>query len=235
MPAPASKASKLAQVTVKEQQQQQQQQPAQQYRRTIFYTTAKRRNRNAAPSSITLAVNTILDEEHVINYIEGIDELVDFIQRGNIDADDVDISMRMRIGEAARSLRKKLKYGSVPVQLHTLHVLDVLIERAGSVFRHGVLDDTRLWKRLRRCASADSSSPRVREKCRVLFYLWHCKYTSTPGLERLSGLHYSVPGVSKPPKVQKQRIGGVRKSRVFIDFLTSRLTGALIRSKGRDF
>jgi len=129
-------------------------------------------------SSISVAIEIMTDEMHQINYLNGLDDLIEAI---NLQTDGP--------REAARAIRKKLKYGSVHCQLHALCVLEALVEKAGPEFRNSFLDK-RLWKRLRFCARADLSSPRVKEKCRVIFRLWNIKYSSTPGLSMLCNLYY---------------------------------------------
>jgi VHS domain len=129
-------------------------------------------------SSISVAIEIMTDEMHQINYLDGLDELIKAI---NFQTDGP--------REAARAIRKKLQYGSVHCQLHTLCILEALVEEAGPKFRSSFLDK-RLWKRLRFCARADLSSPRVKEKCRVIFRLWNIKYSSTPGLAALCSLYH---------------------------------------------
>ena len=129
-------------------------------------------------SSISVAIEIMTDEMHQINYLDGLDELIEAI---NLQTDGP--------REAARAIRKKLQYGSVHCQLHALCILEALVEEAGPKFRSSFLN-RRLWKRLRFCARADLSSPRVKEKCRVIFRSWNIKYSSTPGLAVLCSIYH---------------------------------------------
>lgn len=89
--------------------------------------------------------------------------------------------------EAARAIRKKLKYGNVHRQIRALVILDGLIQNAGPRFQRGFVDEM-LLERLRVCGSSDLSDPEVKKKCRELFRQWS-QYSSTPGLEKISHLH----------------------------------------------
>ena len=89
--------------------------------------------------------------------------------------------------EAARAIRKKLKYGNVHRQVRALVLLDGLIQNAGSGFQRGFADEP-LLERLRVCGTSDLSDPAVRKKCTELFREWS-QYASTPGLERIARLY----------------------------------------------
>lgn len=90
--------------------------------------------------------------------------------------------------EAARAIRKKLKYGSVHRQLRALTLLDGLIQNAGPRFQRTFADET-LLERLRVCGTSDLSDPDVRKKCSELFRSWASDYKNTPGLERIAKLY----------------------------------------------
>lgn len=89
--------------------------------------------------------------------------------------------------EAARALRKKLKYGNVHRQLRALTILDGLIQNAGSRFQRAFVDEP-LLERLRVSGTSDLSDPQVKDRCKVLFAEW-TKYRTTPGMERIAGLY----------------------------------------------
>ncbi|GKT44222.1 protein lsb5 [Colletotrichum spaethianum] len=93
--------------------------------------------------------------------------------------------------EAARAIRKKLKYGNVHRQLRALTILDGLIQNAGPRFQRAFADEP-LLERLRVCGTSDLSDPDVRKKCTELFRSWS-QYKSTPGLERIAKLHQELP------------------------------------------
>jgi hypothetical protein len=90
--------------------------------------------------------------------------------------------------EAARAIRKKLKYGNVHRQLRALTLLDGLIQNAGSRFQRAFVDEP-LLERLRVCATSDLSDKQVRDKCKILFGGWAGEYSKTPGLERIAALY----------------------------------------------
>lgn len=90
--------------------------------------------------------------------------------------------------EAARAIRKKLKYGNVHRQLRALTILDGLIQNAGTRFQRAFADEP-LLERLRVCGTSDLSDPEVKKKCNELFRNWAVQYKNTPGLERVSRLY----------------------------------------------
>lgn len=89
--------------------------------------------------------------------------------------------------EAARAIRKKLKYGNVHRQIRALILLDGLIQNAGPRFQRAFVDEP-LLERLRVCGTSHLSDPDVRDKCKELFRSW-AQYKGTPGLERIAQLH----------------------------------------------
>ena len=90
--------------------------------------------------------------------------------------------------EAARALRKKLKYGNVHRQLRALTILDGLIQNAGSRFQRTFVDEP-LLERLRVCGTSDLVDPKVKHKCKQLFAEWYTKYKTTRGLESIAALY----------------------------------------------
>ncbi|KAF1938951.1 hypothetical protein EJ02DRAFT_514203 [Clathrospora elynae] len=106
--------------------------------------------------------------------------------------------------EAARALRKKLKYGNVHRQIRALVLLDALIQNAGSRFQKAFADEP-LLERLRILARDDTVDAEVRQKANVLFRGWAVAYKGTPGLERIVALHKELPR-TKRPQPQQSRI-----------------------------
>lgn len=96
--------------------------------------------------------------------------------------------------EAARAIRKKLKYGNLHRQLRALTLLDGLIQNAGPRFQRAFADEP-LLERLRVCGTSDLSDPDLKKKCTELFRNWAVDYKNTQGLERISRL-YKVCAVS---------------------------------------
>lgn len=90
--------------------------------------------------------------------------------------------------EAARAIRKKLKYGNAHRQLRALTILDGLIQNAGPRFQRTFADEP-LLERLRVCGTSDLSDPDVKKKCSELFRSWAAEYKSTPGLDRVARLY----------------------------------------------
>lgn len=90
--------------------------------------------------------------------------------------------------EAARALRKKLKYGNVHRQIRALTILDGLIQNAGARFQRTFADEM-LLERLRVCGTSDLSDPLVRDKCKELFRSWAVEYKNVRGLEKIASLY----------------------------------------------
>jgi hypothetical protein len=104
--------------------------------------------------------------------------------------------------EAARAIRKKLKYGNTHRQVRALVLIDGLIQNAGPRFQRSFVDEP-LLERLRVCGTSDLSDPEVRKKCSELFRGWATEYKSTPGLERIATL-YKVPRSHTPSRLARR-------------------------------
>ncbi|KAJ4407970.1 hypothetical protein N0V91_003636 [Didymella pomorum] len=107
--------------------------------------------------------------------------------------------------EAARSLRKKLKYGDAHRQIRALVILDALIQNAGSRFQKTFADEP-LLERLRILARDETADVDVRKRVNVLFRQWAVAYKGTPGLERIAALHKELPRKSRPQPQQSRII-----------------------------
>lgn len=106
--------------------------------------------------------------------------------------------------EAARAIRKKLKYGNAHRQLRALTILDGLIQNAGPRFQRTFADEP-LLERLRVCGTSDLSDPDVKKKCSELFRSWAAEYKSTPGLDRVARLYkVSLQWLLLPPKAPSE-------------------------------
>lgn len=128
-------------------------------------------------SAVTVAVERLTSEQFEEDDFSGIPDLVEAIKlQGTGPA------------EAARAIRKKLKYGDVHRQLRALTLLDGLIQNAGARFQRTFADEM-LLERLRVCGTSDLSDPLVRNKCKELFRSWATDYNKTPGLERVAVLY----------------------------------------------
>lgn len=107
--------------------------------------------------------------------------------------------------EAARAIRKKLKYGNIHRQLRALTLLDGLIQNAGPRFQRTFADEP-LLERLRVCGTSDLSDPEVKKKCSVLFRSWSAEYSNTPGLERIARLYKELPKRKQVVTQERSRV-----------------------------
>ncbi|KAF4547635.1 VHS domain-containing protein 2 [Elsinoe fawcettii] len=107
--------------------------------------------------------------------------------------------------EAARAIRKKLKYGSPHRQLRALVILDGLIQNAGSRFQKTFADGP-LLERLRIMARDDTVDPAVRQKCNLLFRQWAVAYKDTAGLSSVAQLHKELPQAKRRPQRQTKSL-----------------------------
>lgn len=99
--------------------------------------------------------------------------------------------------EAARALRKKLKYGNPHKQIRALVILDGLIQNAGGRFQRTFADEP-LLERLRLLVRDEAVDARVRHRCQTLFTQWANNYRGTAGLERIANLYKEVPKTQRP-------------------------------------
>ncbi|KAL8994402.1 MAG: hypothetical protein Q9188_007078 [Gyalolechia gomerana] len=145
-------------------------------------------------TAVTVQIDRLTGEQYDGDDMTGIVDLIEVI--------------RLQSGgptEAARAIRKKLKYGSVHKQLRALTILDGLIENAGPHFQRAFADEP-LLERLRVAASDSISDPEVKKKCSVLFRQWAASYATTPGMERIASLHKQLPHRKKPPRQEQSRV-----------------------------
>lgn len=131
-------------------------------------------------SAVTVTIENLTGETYEEDDFSGIPELVEVIKL-----------QASGPTEAARAIRKKLKYGNVHRQIRALVILDGLIQNAGPRFQRAFLDEP-LLERLRVCGTSDLSDPDVKKKCRELFLNWTA-YAKTPGLQKIAQLHRELP------------------------------------------
>ncbi|PFH58348.1 hypothetical protein XA68_13845 [Ophiocordyceps unilateralis] len=131
-------------------------------------------------SAITVTIENLTAESYSVDDFSGIPDLVEVIKL-----------QATGPTEAARAIRKKLKYGNVHRQLRALVILDGLIQNAGSHFQRTFADEP-LLERLRVCGTSGLSDVAVRNKATELFREWS-QYASTPGLERVAHLYRELP------------------------------------------
>lgn len=132
-------------------------------------------------SAVTVTIERLTSETYEEDDLSGIPDLVEVIKL-----------QASGPAEAARAIRKKLKYGSVHRQLRALTLLDGLIQNAGPRFQRAFADEP-LLERLRVCGTSDLSDPDVKKKCSELFRGWAAEYKNTPGLERIAKLYKELP------------------------------------------
>ncbi|KAI0602109.1 hypothetical protein F4775DRAFT_538316 [Biscogniauxia sp. FL1348] len=145
-------------------------------------------------SAVTVTVERLTSEQYEEDDLSGIPDLVEVIKLQDSGP-----------AEAARALRKKLKYGSVHRQLRALVLLDGLIQNAGPRFQRTFIDEP-LLERLRVCGTSNLSDPDVRKKCSELFRSWAAEYKNTPGLERVSVLYKELPRRKQMVTQEKSKV-----------------------------
>ncbi|OCK76212.1 hypothetical protein K432DRAFT_306842 [Lepidopterella palustris CBS 459.81] len=143
-------------------------------------------------SAVTVQIDRLTSEQYEENDLGGIVDLIEVIR-----------IQESGPTEAARAIRKKLKYGSVHRQLRALTILDGLIQNAGSRFQRAFADEP-LLERLRLLTRDDMVDPEVRQKCNVLFRQWAVAYKGTPGLERIAALYKQLPHTKRPQPHQSR-------------------------------
>ncbi|KAL2113570.1 hypothetical protein VUR80DRAFT_3497 [Thermomyces stellatus] len=131
-------------------------------------------------TAVTVSIESLTSESYEEDDLSGIPELVEVI---TIQASGPT--------EAARAIRKKLKYGNVHRQLRALVILDGLIQNAGSRFQRCFCDEA-LLERLRVCGTASTSHPEVRKKCNELFRSW-AQFKGTEGMKGIASLYKQLP------------------------------------------
>ncbi|KAG9254659.1 uncharacterized protein F5Z01DRAFT_86106 [Emericellopsis atlantica] len=148
-------------------------------------------------SAVTVTIENLTAESYDEEDFSGIPELVEVIKLQSTGP-----------SEAARAIRKKLKYGSVHRQIRALVILDGLIQNAGPRFQRAFADEP-LLERLRVCGTSDLSDPDVRKKCRELFREWSA-FKDTPGLQKIAALHRELP--KKKVAVTQERSKVIRET-----------------------
>lgn len=95
--------------------------------------------------------------------------------------------------EAARAIRKKLKYGTPHEQLRALTLLDAFVENGGKPFG-ALYRDEMLLERIRVTASGTVPvDGKVKTKAQNLCIGWRNSFKNTPGYEKLSALSKQLP------------------------------------------
>ncbi|KAH7367486.1 VHS domain-containing protein [Plectosphaerella cucumerina] len=148
-------------------------------------------------SAVTTQIELLTSEDYPEDDLSGLVDLIEVI--------------KLQVTgptEAARALRKKLKYGNTHRQLRALTIMDALISNAGPRFQRAFIDEP-LLERLRVCGTSDLSPPEVKKKAMGLFAGW-TEYSKTPGLEKLARLHSELP--KRKQVVTQERSKAVRET-----------------------
>lgn len=132
-------------------------------------------------TAVTVTIERLTSEAVDVDDFSGIPDLVEVVNLQDTGPT-----------EAARAIRKKLKYGNLHRQLRALTLLDGLIENAGPRFQRNFADEA-LLERLRFCGTAELSDPEVKKKCTELFRAWAVQYKTTRGMERVASLYQELP------------------------------------------
>ncbi|PQE25403.1 vhs domain-containing protein [Rutstroemia sp. NJR-2017a BBW] len=147
--------------------------------------TAGQREQKKPFSAVTVAVENLTSESYEEDDLSGIPDLVEAIKL-----------QATGPAEAARAIRKKLKYGNIHRQIRALTILDGLIQNAGARFQRTFADEM-LLERLRICGTSDLTDPLVRDKCKELFRSWAAEYKNVRGLEQIASLYKQLPRTKK--------------------------------------
>ncbi|KAF3903195.1 hypothetical protein ABW20_dc0101119 [Dactylellina cionopaga] len=137
-------------------------------------------------TSVSVQVEHLTTESYDENDLAGIPELIEAVRLQDTGPQ-----------EAARAIRKKLKYGNIHRQSRALTLLDALVENGGKRFQRSFADEP-LLERLRIIASDSLTDPDVRKKAQILFAQWHSAYKDTPGMGGIANLHRQVPTRPRP-------------------------------------
>ncbi|KAI5790381.1 hypothetical protein FPQ18DRAFT_34569 [Pyronema domesticum] len=134
-------------------------------------------------TAITVHIERQTSEEYAENDVGGIPELIDVIRLQDTGPK-----------EAARAIRKKLKYGNVHRQLRALTILDDLIRNAGPSFQRSFSDEA-LLERLRCVGNLNDPGidKLVLDKARALYQQWSREYSGTPGLSGIASIWKQIP------------------------------------------
>ncbi|KAL2019184.1 hypothetical protein VTK56DRAFT_9984 [Thermocarpiscus australiensis] len=145
-------------------------------------------------TAVTVTIERLTSEAIPENDLSGIPDLVEVINLQDTGP-----------AEAARAIRKKLKYGNLHRQLRALTLLDGLIQNAGPRFQRTFADEA-LLERLRFCGTAELSDPEVKKKCSELFRSWAVQYKDTRGMERVANLYRELPRRKQVVTQEKSKV-----------------------------
>jgi hypothetical protein len=166
---------------------------AQSRRRYQFLTRYRYSKQKKPYSSVSVHIERLTAESYDEEDFSGIPDLIEVV--------------RLQASgptEAARAIRKKLKYGDVHRQLRALTILDGILQNGGNRLQRTILSDGPLLERLRIAAADPVSDPDIQKKCKDLFGQWMASSKEQPGLEGARDLYNQLPKKTKPNTQQRR-------------------------------
>ncbi|BEJ17938.1 hypothetical protein CspHIS471_0702150 [Cutaneotrichosporon sp. HIS471] len=134
-------------------------------------------------SSITDWIEVLSSDRYEDFSLDGIPELVD----------SVNLQGSQGTTEAARAIRKKLKYGNTHRQIRALVILRALTENAGHTFKLNWADH-QIMERLRDMAADNLLDPKVKKRLLLVFHAWSIQYADEPRMAPVAGLWKQYSG-----------------------------------------
>lgn len=134
-------------------------------------------------SSITDWIEVLSSDRYDDFSLDGIPELVD----------SINLQGPQGTAEAARAIRKKLKYGNTHRQIRALVILRALTENAGHGFKLNWADN-QIMERLRDMATDNLLDPKVRKRLILVFHAWSIQYADEPRMAPVAGLWKQYSG-----------------------------------------
>ncbi|KAK9462032.1 uncharacterized protein V1516DRAFT_673574 [Lipomyces oligophaga] len=148
-------------------------------------------------TAITVTIDRLVTDQYEEDDVAGVFELIENIRASSTGPT-----------EAARAIRKKLKYGNVHNQLRALTILDSLIENGGKRFQSNFADEP-LLERLRLLAADSFTDPAVKQKVSRLFVKWANSYKNTAGMGQVTQLYKQLPQRKRKTPVRQQRFASL--------------------------
>ncbi|TYJ54213.1 hypothetical protein B9479_005139 [Cryptococcus floricola] len=147
-------------------------------------------------SSITDWIEVLSSDRYSDLSLDGIPELVDA----------VNIQKLQGTTEAARAIRKKLKYGNVHRQIRALIILRALTENASKGFQLNWANE-QLMERLKLMATDQLTDPKVKKTLILVFHSWALHYKDEPRMTEVAGLWRKYSSQGNHPSVKKPTSG----------------------------
>nr|ODN91769.1 hypothetical protein L203_01020 [Cryptococcus depauperatus CBS 7841] len=137
-------------------------------------------------SSITDWVEVLSSDRYDETSLDGIPELVD----------SINIQGPQGTAEAARAIRKKLKYGNVHRQVRALTILRALTENCGKGFQLNWANE-QLMERLKFMATDPLTDSQVKKRLLLVFHAWSLHYKDEPRMQGVAGLYKKYSGYGR--------------------------------------